>query len=160
MSDVAFHVVLSNGTRFGPAPMLTLVQWASEGRIPPEAAIEPTDGSPSTTARDVPELAAYVNAPPVRPVHTAHPQPGGGLSTLIPYRNVPALTGYYVSIASLIPGFGLILGPAAIVLGCLGLRLARRDPNAKGSVHAIIAIVLGLLGCVISYGLAAAIILS
>jgi hypothetical protein len=67
----------------------------------------------------------------------------GGVSTVIPYKNVKALLAYYFGVFSLIPCLGGILGPAALVLGILGLRYARLNPQAKGSGHAIAGIVLG-----------------
>lgn len=74
----------------------------------------------------------------------------GGVSTVIPFRNVPALVGYYVSIFSLIPVLGIVLGPAAVVLGVLGLKRAKANPRAKGRVHAWIAITLGGIGALIT----------
>jgi len=62
---------------------------------------------------------------------------------LIPYRNPLALTGYYLAVFSLIPCVSLFLGPAALILGILGLKHARKYPSAGGSVHAIVALVLG-----------------
>lgn len=65
------------------------------------------------------------------------------VSTLIPYRNVLALVAYYVAIFSLIPCLGVLLGPAAVVLGLLGLRHAAHHPGAKGQAHAWVGIILG-----------------
>jgi hypothetical protein len=73
---------------------------------------------------------------------------GGGdevVSTLIPYKNGQALAAYYCGIFGLIPCVGLVLGPAALVLGVLGLRKAKANPRAKGGGHAIAGIVLGSL---------------
>jgi hypothetical protein len=70
---------------------------------------------------------------------------GGGVSTLIPYKNPSALVGYYLGVFSLIPVFGLILGPAAIVLGVFGIRYVQQYPTAKGTAHAVVALVLGTL---------------
>ncbi len=78
----------------------------------------------------------------------APPPPGGGdraVQTLIPYRNVPALIGYYLGVFSLIPCLGPLLGIAAIVLGIIGLRKAGQDPDARGKGHGITAVVLGAL---------------
>jgi hypothetical protein len=78
----------------------------------------------------------------------AAPPPGGdeGIATLIPYRNVPALVSYYLGVFSLIPCIGgLLLGPAAVILGFLGLRRKKSNPQAKGTAHAITGIVLGSL---------------
>lgn len=65
------------------------------------------------------------------------------VSTIIPYKNARALTAYYLGVFSLIPCAGLLLGPAAFVLGILGLRYVQANPTAKGTGHAIAGIILG-----------------
>ena len=67
----------------------------------------------------------------------------GGLNALIPYRNPTALTGYYLGVFSLIPCVGLLLGPAAVILGILGMNYRKKNPEAGGLGHAITALVLG-----------------
>jgi hypothetical protein len=69
----------------------------------------------------------------------------GGISTLIPYRNPQALAAYYLGLFALIPIIGLLTAPFAIVCGVLGVRAARRDKNAKGTVHALIGVLFGVL---------------
>jgi hypothetical protein len=76
----------------------------------------------------------------------------GGVSTIIPYKNAMALIAYYLGVFSLIPIAGLLLGPAALVLGILGLRYANKHPTAKGTGHAIAGIVLGLLTTALYWG--------
>jgi hypothetical protein len=83
----------------------------------------------------------------------AAPVDDGGVSTVIPYTNVMALLAYYFGVFSLIPCLGGILGPTAFVLGILGLRYARRNPQAKGTGHAIAGIVLGSLVTLAHVGL-------
>jgi WD40 repeat protein len=68
-----------------------------------------------------------------------------GLAGIIPYRNGKALAAYYTGVFSLIPGLGLLLGPAALVLGILGQKYANANPKAKGLGHAVAGIVLGAL---------------
>jgi hypothetical protein len=68
----------------------------------------------------------------------------GGISTLIPYRNPKALAAYYLGLFSLIPVLGLVTAPFAVLFGVLGVRRARADKNAKGTIHAWIGIVFGL----------------
>jgi hypothetical protein len=63
----------------------------------------------------------------------------------IPYENPRSLAAYYISIFALIPGIGFVLGPVAIWLGIAGVRHASANPQAKGMVHAITAIVLGVI---------------
>ena len=65
------------------------------------------------------------------------------VSTIIPYKNPKALIGYYLAVFSLIPAAGLVLGPAAVILGALGLRDRRRQPAMHGLGHAIFALVFG-----------------
>jgi hypothetical protein len=79
----------------------------------------------------------------------------GGLSTtIIPYRNAMALIAYYCGVFSLIPFLGNLLGPAALLLGILGIRYAMKNPTAKGTGHAIAGIVLGSITTLIYWGLA------
>ena len=77
------------------------------------------------------------------PLPPPNPPEGDGISTVIPYRNAPALFAYYCGVFSLIPCLGALLGPAALILGIVGLKTAARQPTAKGRVHAWIGIVLG-----------------
>lgn len=81
-----------------------------------------------------------------RPRRPAQPSQGDEVvATVIPYKNVKALLAYYLGVFGLIPVVGLFLGPAALVLGILGLRHVRRNPQAHGTGHAITGIVLGSL---------------
>lgn len=69
---------------------------------------------------------------------------------IIPYKNVPALVGYYVGIFSFVGLFllilpGVLMGIAAIVLGIAGLVKRSRQPHVRGMAHAIVAIVTGFI---------------
>ena len=66
-----------------------------------------------------------------------------GVDQVIPYHNPKALIAYYLGVFSLIPIVGLALGPAALILGILGIRASNANPKAHGMVHAIVGIVLG-----------------
>jgi hypothetical protein len=146
-----FNVVLPDGRKFGPASMEVLEQWAREGRVPRNAMIEPADGSgPARPVMGEARLAVVVGAPPTAAGEMAMPA-DGGVSTLIPYKNGMALAAYYVSVASLIPGLGILTGPVAIGLGVAGVRAYRRNPAIKGVVHAWVGIVLGLI-CFLLWG--------
>jgi len=104
-------------------------------------------------------------------------RPGGrdeeeAYSTLIPYRNVPALIGYYCGMVSLIAilggialimynpvnqqfvglivlvviyGLGGILALLGIIFGIIGLVYANKNPKSRGMGHAITGMVLGIL---------------
>jgi hypothetical protein len=82
---------------------------------------------------------------PGTPVNYATPPRGGEnvVSTIIPYRNVWALTSYYLGLFSLFPCLGCPMGIAAVILGIKGLKLANANPQAKGKIHAIVGIVCG-----------------
>lgn len=66
------------------------------------------------------------------------------VETFIPYKNSPALVGYYLGVFSLVPCFGLALVPFAIGCGIFGLRRAAKHPEARGKAHAWTAILLPL----------------
>ena len=66
-------------------------------------------------------------------------------TVLIPYKNPMGLMAYYAGVFALIPCVGLVLGPAAFILGILGIRYANKYPTAGGKGHAIAGIVLGAL---------------
>jgi hypothetical protein len=74
---------------------------------------------------------------------------GDATGGIIPYKNLPALLGYYCGVFSLIPLLGLPLGIAAIPLGITGLRKQRRQPVVRGRVHAWVAVILGSLSTVL-----------
>jgi hypothetical protein len=77
----------------------------------------------------------------------------GGLATLIPHRNPKALAGYYVGFFSLIPILGLILAPVAIVLCILGIRHGSRNPKVKGTIHAVVGLILAILSLLVVHPL-------
>jgi hypothetical protein len=136
-SDIT--VTLPDGRQFVAPSAPLLEQWAKEGRIPADAVIT-QDGSAPVVASRHPQIAVILGAPPTMPGPVVK---DSGMSSLIPYRNPMALTGYYISIASLIPILGLLLAPIAFVLGVMGLRYATANPTAKGKAHAVVAIALG-----------------
>jgi len=93
----------------------------------PDAAAGPAPASPPLPGPSVPPPAP----------------PGNLVATVIPYKNVPALVAYYLGVFSIIPCVGLPLGIAAVVLGILGLRRAKKNPESKGKVHAWVGIIVG-----------------
>ena len=72
---------------------------------------------------------------------------------LIPTGNPPALIGYYLGVASLIPLVGILTGLPAIILGGVGISKAQANSSAGGMGHAITAIVLGLIGVLVHVGI-------
>lgn len=93
----------------------------------------------SSGAVDQPLQATLVGAPQMR-----NPE-GDATGGIIPYKNPKALIAYYMGIIGLLPVMGLPLSVAAVVLGIMGLKERKRQPAIKGSVHAWIGIVLGVL---------------
>lgn len=117
-----YTVELLDGQTFGPADATLLRQWATEARVPPVATIRSSDGSVCRAIdcepiKDI--MVRIAAAPPATAAATDDP----AVSVIIPYKNQPALIGYYTSIASLICVLGLVAGPAAVVLGVKGLQV-------------------------------------
>jgi hypothetical protein len=126
-----------------------LVRWAGERRIPPDAEIVPVNeaGEPigdPTPARAFGPISAIVASPPTSAMAPdASRPPDDFFSTLVPMRNKPALFGYYLALAGLIPCLGFPCCVAALICGFVGYKRWREDPNVRGKAHAIIGIVGG-----------------
>ncbi|HEY0074828.1 MAG TPA: DUF4190 domain-containing protein [Abditibacteriaceae bacterium] len=130
--------------------------WISAALPPVPTTPQPTLPHSFTTSSPIPSPLPHPHAAPYQaPVaQPPHGQQGDGTGGLIPYKNPMALLGYYVSVFGLIPCAGLILGPAAIVMGIMGLKYNKANPHTKGVAHAWVAIVLGsieLLGHVVFF---------
>jgi hypothetical protein len=134
-----YKIIGGDGKEYGPVATEQLRQWLAQGRVNGQtrARLEgATDWQPLSS---IAEFAGACAPPPV-----LRPPPGGDpISKIIPYRNVPALVGYYCGVFSLIPFLGIILGLAGLTLGVIGLRVARQNPAAHGKVHAWVGIILG-----------------
>jgi hypothetical protein len=74
------------------------------------------------------------------------------VETFIPYKNPLGLIAYYLGVFAVIPCAGLLLGPAALVLGILGIRYRNKHPTAGGLGHAITGVVLGSLTTLANWG--------
>lgn len=72
------------------------------------------------------------------------------LTRWVPLRNPPALIAYYLAIFGLIPGAGLLLGPAALACGCYGMRRSQLFSPPVGFGHAVFAVVCGMVDFVVS----------
>lgn len=143
-----FKVRMIDGTEFGPADLDTIEQWCRQGRIPRDAMLHPAGGGEPKSVLAEPRLAAVIKAPPTTPA-IEPPQKDDSIATIIPYKNPPALIGYYLGLFSCLPVLGLIMGPIAIWLGVKGLRRLKLDPQCKGTAHAWIAIISGIIGTLI-----------
>ena len=144
-----FKVRNGDGKEFGPVNLDQIVAWAKEGRIEKDALLIPDGGGEPRSVFSEPAVAAVLGAPPMLagPVTTSDDAP---LSGMIPYKNPHALVGYYLGIFSCLPILGLLLGPAAIVVGIMGIRRRKVEPNRRGLAHAWIARSCGVIGSGIS----------
>ncbi len=68
---------------------------------------------------------------------------------LIPTNNPKALISYYLGFLSLLPVVGLLAAVPGLILGVQGVREAARLPDYEGHGHAIVGIVLCVIGLVI-----------
>lgn len=86
-----------------------------------------------------------LNTPPVFQPESQPGTKGDATGGLIPYKNLPALFGYYLTIFSMIPFLGIPLGIAGVICGIFGLRRRNKNPIIKGKAHALFAIIFGAL---------------
>lgn len=122
-----------DGQSVGPYSPHDMRALVADGSIQPTTRVRREEGD-WYSAEDIPGLIDVVPYDESR-TNTA---PG-----LIPYHNSPALIAYYLAIFSLIPCFGFPLGIAAVVLGIMGLKKSRKNPEVKGAAHAYVGIILG-----------------
>jgi|TARA_B100001250_G_scaffold401668_1_gene413824 hypothetical protein len=131
-----------DGEEFGPVNGSELQVWIDQKRCSSSTLVE-VDGSGNWVQLNT--LSEFANS--FAPQQSTPPKGDGGVSTVIPYKNVPALVGYYLAIFSglglLCPPAGFLLALPALVLGIIGLKKANINPEAKGKVHAWIGIIGG-----------------
>jgi hypothetical protein len=90
-------------------------------------------------------------SPHAAPPYQGGPGEGDATGGVIPYKNMPALLAYYLGIASLLCCFvGVPAGIVPVVLGIVGLQRRAANPAIRGSVHAWIGIVLGVVNILAS----------
>ncbi|HWB19304.1 MAG TPA: DUF4190 domain-containing protein [Phycisphaerales bacterium] len=136
-----YKIRLSDGMEFGPGKMELMVQWAREGRVPKDALVVEVVSGEARHVLAVPEIARVLEVPPTSPTKAVAPMSTAPM--MVPYHNGPALAGYYVAVASLICGLGLVLGPVAVILGIIGYRKYVRQPEVRGMTHAWVAMIVG-----------------
>jgi hypothetical protein len=140
----AYWVRLSDGSEYGPGSIQLMAAWARDGRIPRSAVLVTRDGASPIPVTSEPAILEALDSPPpstLTDIATSFDQSAVG--DFVPYRNQAAMWGYWLSIAAIIPGLGLMLGPASVALGVVGLMVAKRFPKARGVSHSWVAIILG-----------------
>jgi hypothetical protein len=134
-------IQLRDGRQHGGVDWPTVVEWVRQRRLPTNAMLTDEATGEQRPVSSFPELTAAANS-------------AGGddaASTIVPYKNPPALTSYYLGVFSLlacVPFLGVIGIPmaiAAFVLGLKGLRKVREQPECKGTAHAWIGIICGAI---------------
>ena len=145
----------TDGAEYGPVSTEELQQWVAQNRCTRESLVEVHGSGEWVPLATLPEFQDAFAAPPAPAPASAE----GGVSTVIPYKNVPALIAYYVGV------FCIICPPLlcfpAIILGVIGLRRVKENPEIKGTVHAWIGILSGsfflllsiVVGVLVSYGM-------
>jgi len=135
-----YKIIGGDGKEYGPVTAEQVRQWLAQGRANGQTKVRRDD---ATEWQPLSSIAEFANAVAPPPLLRPPPPRDDAVSKLIPYRNVPALVGYYCGVFALLPFLGLVLGLAAFVLGIIGLRVARQNPAAGGKVHAWVGIILG-----------------
>jgi hypothetical protein len=151
---------------YGPVPAEIVCHWVHEGRANGKTLVRAEGTEEWRSLNSVVELARALPMPPPVPPDTVAVVPAhSGLNKVVPYRNIPALAGYYCAVFAIIPLFAIFVGGTnpyarevvsdllpfagvlpgfiAAMLGLSGLRLSRQTPAAGGKVHSWIGIVLG-----------------
>ncbi|HXR04107.1 MAG TPA: DUF4339 domain-containing protein [Verrucomicrobiae bacterium] len=148
-----YKILGSDGNEYGPVSAEQVTKWIAENRVERKTPVKPEGAPDWVFLESVPEFATAFGLPPSVPPPSSRPPPipasarvpksTDGLNAIIPYKNARALAAYYLGVFSVIPPVGALLGIPALFLGISGLRFRRRNPEAGGSVHAWIGIVLG-----------------
>ena len=127
----------TGGAEYGPVSTEELQQWVAQNRCTRESLVKVDGSGEWVPLATLPEFQDAFAAPPAPAPASAE----GGVSTVIPYKNVPALIAYYVGV------FCIICPPLlcfpAIILGVIGLRRVKENPEVKGTAHAWIGVLSG-----------------
>ncbi len=131
----------TGGAEYGPVSTEELQHWIAQNRCTRESLVEVDGSGEWVPLATLPEFQDAFAAPPAPAPASAEGEGEGGVSTVIPYKNAPALIAYYVGV------FCIICPPLlcfpAIILGVIGLRRVKENPEVKGTAHAWIGILSG-----------------
>ena len=103
------------------------------------------EGCPGWITLDRVPGVFMLNTPPTFVAGAMPSSQSDATGGLIPYKNLYALVGYYLSIFSMIPFVGIPLGVAGIICGIVGVRRRNRNPMVRGTAHAWFAILFSAL---------------
>jgi hypothetical protein len=121
-----FYTIQRQAEQYGPYDITQVRSMAQTGQLAPTDLAWP-QGSNTPIA-----VAALLQG-----------SRGDATGGIIPYKNGPALTAYYLAVAALIPVIGFFCAIAAFFLGLKGLKKARVEPHVRGQVHAWIGVLVG-----------------
>ena len=133
-------------TEYGPINPTELRSWISQNRCNSNTLVE-VDGSGNwVKLGTLADFAAALGQqqPPAS-------KGDGGVSSVIPYKNKQALIAYYLGVFCI--ACPPLLCLPAMILGIIGLRNVRANPEVKGTAHAWIGIVSGTVFLLLSIGL-------
>lgn len=147
-----YKILGGDQKEYGPVTVEQIREWIGQRRVSGATMAQAEGSAEWKPLSSLPEFAAALSpAPPIASVATAAvPSEDSPISAVVPYKNPKALIAYYLAIFSLIPCVGIPLGIVAVILGVLGLKVAKSHPTAHGTVHAWIGIILGGL-CALGY---------
>jgi hypothetical protein len=142
-----YKVLGSDGNEYGPLSAEQVRQWIAENRLEEKTPVIPEGKTDWVFLGSLPEFAAAFTpsraGPPPAPASAGALKSAGGLRKDVPRKNSRAWMGYCLGVVSVVPPMGAFLGLPALVLGILGLRFQRRNPEANGGFQAWMGIVLG-----------------
>ena len=90
----------TGGAEYGPVSTEELQQWVAQNRCTRESLVEVDGSGEWVPLATLPEFQDTFVAPPAPAPASGEGE--GGVSTVIPYKNVPALIAYYVGVFCII----------------------------------------------------------
>ncbi len=141
-----FKIKGTDGAEYGPVSTEELQQWIAQHRCTRKSLVEADSSGEWVSLATLPDFQSALAALDVPP--PAPEQGDGGVSTVIPYKNAPALIAYYVGVFCI--ACPPILCFPAIILGVIGLRRVKENPALKGTAHAWIGILSGSFFLILS----------
>ena len=136
----------TGGAEYGPVSTEELQQWVAQNRCTRESLVEVDGSGEWVPLATLPKFQDAFAAPPATAPASAEGE--GGVSTVIPYKNAPALIAYYIGVFCI--ACPPILCFPAMILGVIGLRRVKENPALKGTAHAWIGIVSGSFFLILS----------